>query len=149
MIRGKGKNRMTYHQLMLENQQLLARKLLERVAEEGLSSGQPKVLEFLLEHDGCMQKDVAEHCDIEPATTSRVLDTLEKNGFIVRKTMEGNRRAGSILITEKGREVVEKWVGHCHEAEASMLTGFTEEETAQFGDFLSRAYKNMSGKEAR
>jgi len=30
-----------------------------------------------------------------------------------------------------------------------MLTGFTEEETAQFGDFLSRAYKNMSGKEAR
>lgn len=93
--------------------------------------------------------DVAEHCDIEPATTSRVLDTLEKNGFIVRKTMEGNRRAGSILITEKGREVVEKWVGHCHEVEASMLTGFTEEETAQFGDFLSRAYKNMSGKEAR
>ena len=100
-------------------------------------------------HDGCMQKDVAEHCDIEPATTSRLLDTLEKNGFIVRKTMEGNRRAGSILITEKGREVVEKWVGHCHEVEGSMLTGFTEEETAQFGDFLSRAYKNMSGKEAR
>ena len=54
VIRGEGKNRMTYHQLMLENQQLLARKLLERVAEEGLSSGQPKVLEFLLEHDGCM-----------------------------------------------------------------------------------------------
>ena len=50
---------MTYHQLMLENQQLLARKLLERVAEEGLSSGQPKVLEFLLEHDGCMQKEIA------------------------------------------------------------------------------------------
>ena len=107
------------------------------------------MLLYLAGHDGCMQKDVAEHCDIEPATTSRVLDTLEKNGFIVRKTMEGNRRAGSILITEKGREVVEKWVGHCHEVEASMLTGFTEEETAQFGDFLSRAYKNMSGKEAR
>ena len=119
------------------------------MAELGLAPGQPKVLLYLAGHDGCMQKDVAEHCDIEPATTSRVLDTLEKNGFIVRKTMEGNRRAGSILITEKGREVVEKWVGHCHEVEASMLTGFTEEETAQFGDFLSRAYKNMSGKEAR
>lgn len=48
------------------------------MAELGLAPGQPKVLLYLAGHDGCMQKDVAEHCDIEPATTSRVLDTLEK-----------------------------------------------------------------------
>ena len=50
------------------------------MAELGLAPGQPKVLLYLAGHDGCMQKDVAEHCDIEPATTSRVLDTLENNG---------------------------------------------------------------------
>ena len=36
------------------------------MAELGLAPGQPKVLLYLAGHDGCMQKDVAEHCDIEP-----------------------------------------------------------------------------------
>ena len=96
-----------------------------------------------------MQKDVAEHCDIEPATTKPCAGYIGKNGFIVRKTMEGNRRAGSILITEKGQEVVEKWVGAL-----SRGGGFHADRIYGGGDgavwrFLSRAYKNMSGKEAR
>ena len=83
------------------------------MAELGLAPGQPKVLLYLP-----ATMAVCRRTSRSTVTLSRpqqaVLDTLEKNGFIVRKTMEGNRRAGSILITEKGREVVEKWVGHCH-----------------------------------
>lgn len=119
------------------------------MAKIGLAPGQPKVLMYLADHEGCMQKDVAEHCDIEPATASRILDTLEKNGFIVRRTMAGNRRAGSLSITEQGREAAMKWEAHCHEVEAMMLSGFTEEEKTMFTGFLSRSYKNMSGKDAR
>lgn len=119
------------------------------MANIGLAPGQPKVLMYLKEHGGCMQKDVAEHCDIEPATVSRVMDTLEKNGLIVRRVLEENRRAGSLQITEKGLKMVEAWEGHCFQIENQMLRGFTEEETEQFKHYLSRAYKNMSGKDAR
>ena len=141
--------KMSFYMLLYRAFHAQRKCLRPSMAEICLASGQPKVLLYLAEHEGCMQKDVAEHCDIEPATTSRVLDTLEKNGFIVRKTMEGNRRAGSLHITEKGLEASHKWEERCREVEASMLTGFTAEETAQFTNFLSRAYKNMSGKEAR
>ena len=48
------------------------------IAELGLSVGQPKILGFLARHDGCMQKDLAAMCDIEPATISRLLDKMDK-----------------------------------------------------------------------
>lgn len=89
---------MTYHQLMLENQQLLARKLLERVAEEGLSSGQPKVLEFLLEHDGCMQKEIAHACSVEAASVTSLLNKMERDGLVQRRSHRitaGSVRYGS------------------------------------------------------
>ena len=95
---------MTYHQLMLENQQLLARKLLERVAEEGLSSGQPKVLEFLLEHDGCMQKEIAHACSVEAASVTSLLNKMERDGLVQRKIPQDNRRVSQVWLTEAGRQ---------------------------------------------
>ena len=97
---------MTYHQLMLENQQLLARKLLERVAEEGLSSGQPKVLEFLLEHDGCMQKEIAHACSVEAASVTSLLNKMERDGLVQRKIPQDNRRVSQVWLTEDRKSVV-------------------------------------------
>ena len=57
------------------------------IAELGLSVGQPKILGFLTRHDGCMQKELAAMCDIEPATISRLLDKMEADGLISRQTV--------------------------------------------------------------
>lgn len=33
------------------------------MADIGLSPGQPKILHYLLNHDGCMQRELADACD--------------------------------------------------------------------------------------
>ena len=72
------------------------------IAELGLSVGQPKILGFLTRHDGCMQKELAAMCDIEPATISRLLDKMEADGLISRQTVAGNKRATAISLTPSG-----------------------------------------------
>ena len=112
----------------------------------GLSPGQPKVLRFLAAHDSCMQKEIAEALDIEPATVSRLLANMEQNGLVARTTPAECRRAESVSITEEGRITFARWETVCHTVEEQSLQGFSEEERQKFLEYLSRMYQNLTGK---
>ncbi len=124
------------------------KRLRPFMAQLKLAPGQPKILYYLVSHEGCMQKEVAEYCDIEPATASRILDTMEKGGLIRRTVAENNRRAGSISLTETGLRQYQLWETRCREVEAEMLAGFSEKEKRELTEYLKRVYKNLSGKDA-
>lgn len=113
----------------------------------GLSQGQPKILNYLVNHDRCKQVDLATSCDIKAATVSTILNNMEEAGLINRLNLVNDRRSGCIQITDKGREAQEKWMEHCIEIEKKSLANFTEEEKQQFIDYLCRMYQNLSGKE--
>lgn len=114
------------------------------IAELGLSVGQPKILSFLSRHDGCMQKELAAMCDIEPATISRLLDKMESDGLITRCAVEGNKRAASISLTPAGRERHEQVLKLREKLEERELDGFSAEEQKQFFLLLKRLYKNLT-----
>lgn len=116
------------------------------MVEIGLSPGQPKVLRFLAAHDSCMQKEIAEALNIEPATVSRLLSNMEQNGLVVRSTPEECRRAESVSITQEGRSAFARWETVCHTVENQSMKGFSEEEERQFLKNLCRMYQNLTGK---
>lgn len=134
----------SFHTLLFKTFHAQRNQIRPYMHDIGLSSGQPKVLGYLLEHDDVMQKDVAKYCDIEPATVSKMLEPMEKNQLIIRKAVTGNRRAGCISISEKGKTAYETWKVHCTNVEEKMLQDFSEEERQQFISFLSRAYVNLT-----
>ena len=53
------------HYLIMANQMLVQRGLLERLKNTGLTIGQPKVLDYLKDHDGSSQKEIARNCFLE------------------------------------------------------------------------------------
>jgi Transcriptional regulators len=112
----------------------------------GLSPGQPKILSYLIKNNHCMQKEIAAALDIDPATVSQILNNMVQAGLIQRSALAERRRAESVSITEKGREVHEKWQLLCKEIEEISLNGFTGEEREQFLDYLHRMYQNLTGK---
>ena len=116
------------------------------MADIGLSPGQPKVLDYLSRRDNCMQKDIAAAMDIEPATVSQILSNMEQAGLIKRSEPAERRRAESVSMTEKGREYYEKWQLLCKEVETISLKGFSQSEKEQYLDYLSRMYRNLTGK---
>ncbi|MDD4797356.1 MAG: MarR family transcriptional regulator, partial [Eubacteriales bacterium] len=69
-----------------------------------ISPGQPRILRYLDSHDGCIQRDLAVHCHLEPASVTSVLGTMENKGYIVRTPVENDKRAQRVWLTEKGRE---------------------------------------------
>ena len=110
----------------------------------GISKGQPKVLRYVLAHDGCTQNDIAMAYEVKPATVSKIIDGLAKNAMIVRK--EGkDRRSVSLSVTKLGKETIEKWDKVMDETMHIMTKGFSDEEIKGFYDLLKRASDNLKG----
>lgn len=112
-----------------------------------LSPGQPKVLSYLNNHPNCKLKDIALNCDIENATASKMVNALEEKKLLKRSVDPSNKRAYQLNITELGLQSLEKWNKHCLEIEEIALEGFSDEEKDRLGNYLSRIYTNLTGKE--
>lgn len=112
----------------------------------GLGAGQPKLLVYLDSHGPCRQKELADYFEVDPAAVSRMIETLERGGFIIRQRDKTSRRCDLAELTEKGREAAQAWTEFCAQEEEQMLKNFTPEERRQFADFLTRAYRNLREK---
>ncbi len=105
--------------------------------------GQPKLINYLAKYGPCRQRELANFFEIDSAAVSRMIDSLEKGGFVTRKIDEESRRSNLIALTDNGYEVQKKWQNHCRNMEEIMLNGFSKEEKICFANYLSRAYKNF------
>ncbi len=75
----------SFHYMLMVTQAVFHKKLLTGLQGTGLTLGQPKVLDYLREHDGSNQKAIAAACHIEPASLTSVLGGMEQKGLIERK----------------------------------------------------------------
>lgn len=116
------------------------------MARLGLSPGQPKILTFLTLQKSWNQRELAQACEIEPATVSRLLDGMEGRCLIERRAVPGDKRALSISITEKGRHSQQKMEAAYSAVTEQSLQGFTPQERQQFEQYLRRMYKNLTGR---
>ena len=133
----------TLHYLLMADHALLQKTLFANIRDSGLSLVQPKVLDFLKEHDGAVQKDIAKGCHIEPASLSTILTGMEKSGLITRETNENNRRNLYIYMTDKGKAICEQVTEHFSQIEKKALSGFTEEEIENILTYLTKIHKNL------
>ena len=135
------------HYLLMKSHAMVHRRITSRTTAIGLTSGQPKVLDYLKDHDGACQKDIAAGCHIEPASITAVLSGMENKGYIQRSTKSGDRRSLYVYLTDKGREYVEMLNKKFDLVESLALRGFTAEETEELQSLLVRVYDNMKGSE--
>ena len=96
----------SFHYLIMAEQSMFQKELLARLKDTGLTIGQPKILDYLKDHDGAGQKDIAHGCHIEPGTLTTLLNRMEDIGLVERRTLNGNRRSLYVFLTEKGKQQV-------------------------------------------
>ncbi|MDE7200472.1 MAG: MarR family transcriptional regulator [Lachnospiraceae bacterium] len=134
----------SFHYLLMANQSLLHKKLLSGLSDTCLTLGQPKVLDYLKEHDGASQKEIAAGCYIEAASLTSVLSRMEEKGMIERRMLNGNRRSLYVFLTDFGRELLERVEKEFSDIEESVFAGITEEEQKHFMEIFVKIYDNMS-----
>lgn len=90
-------------------------------------------------------RDVEEAFQLSHPTVSGLLARLEKKEFIALRPDPKDRRCKRIYVLPRGLECDGNIRKHMMENEAKIVQGFSDEEKAQFADFLARATRNMGG----
>jgi DNA-binding MarR family transcriptional regulator len=70
---------------------------------DGLSLSQYSLIEPLLDADGIGVRELAAQAGVSAPTATRVLDTLERRGLVLRNRSERDRRAVEVVLTPAGR----------------------------------------------
>ncbi len=138
---------LTYRYLMLLNHSAYQKQMYESITELNLSIGQPKILDFLYENDGCIQKDIAAGCQLEPASVTSILSKMEQEGYVVRKKEGGNRRSLYVYLTQSGRKTAEKVRIAMEKMEETALNALTEEEQKTLMILLKKVNTGLLGNE--
>ena len=126
------------HLLLLEAFLRSNRELTKKLPQAGLLPGQPKILEFLLKHNGCSQKEISEGCILDKSTVTSLLKRMVAADLISKKPDATDQRSSLIYLTDTGKEKalwVEETLLTIDEAE---LLDLTQEERQQFMQTLTK-----------
>lgn len=109
-----------------------------------LSGPQGLILIYLCENDEeVYQKDIEKYFNIRRSTTTGLLNSLEKNGYITKEPVENDKRMKKIKATEHAYSTVEKIDNHVIQLEKIMLDGIDEKEVKQFRNTISKMTLNL------
>lgn len=133
----------SFHYLIMINQALFQKKVLNKLMKMGLTPGQPKVLDYLSIYNGSMQKNIAYGCQIDPATLTGILERMEEKGLVERRIINGNRRSSYVYLTESGRENSKNVAEAFIEIETEVFKGIDKSEREQFMNVLYKICCNM------
>lgn len=126
--------------------QSISQTMTNALAKMELTSAQGHIMGYLAhQKEPPCPRDIEEHFCLTHPTVSGLLSRLEKKDFIELRPDSDDRRCKRIYILPKGWECHENMYNTILENEARIVQGFSEEEKAQFADFLARAIRNMGG----
>lgn len=133
----------TLHMTLIRLNKTHRRRTHEEFSKIGLTIGQPKILDFLSENSGCIQKELSESCNIEPATVTSILANMEKAELIYRAQNSKDRRILNVFITEKGKDAQREVEKIFNLIDEECFKGFSEAERIQAINILNRLYVNI------
>ena len=101
------------------------------------------ILNCLWEKEGIHQSAIAEKVGKDRHSIARMLNRLEKNGFIRRVPTHEDRRRLNIFLTDSGRNVKEKLVPISLDFLKKAFSGLRQEETAELIRILKHITANL------
>ena len=95
-------------------------------------------------YSGLTLSELTAGVDVDKANTTRVINDLEKKGYVYRDNTKLNERKYKIFLTEKGEDIANIVQDYMIEKREQILKSFTPEEIKQFSKFLIKTLKEFS-----
>ena len=108
----------------------------------GLTPASFGVLNVLGARKGAIQQEVGSAMGIDPSTMVSLIDQLEGAGLAKRRPHPTDRRAREVLITPKGRRLLERGRRMALQVEDEVLGGLTSKERREMLRLLRRALES-------
>jgi DNA-binding MarR family transcriptional regulator len=98
------------------------------------------VLNRLWEQEGLNQVELAERTFKDKPNVTRMLDVLERRGFVIRQKDDTDRRAYRVFLTEPGRQLQSKLVPLAVEVLEKGQKDLSDDEINSVIALLNRVY---------
>jgi MarR family transcriptional regulator for hemolysin len=122
---------------------LWVRHFEQRATQLGMTLTDAKVLVYLARNEGATQARLAELSDTDPMTLVRVLDRMEKDGWLERRPDPSDRRAYRLFLKRAADPVLAEIHRIGDKARAEALAGLSQEERAHLLTLLERIHANL------
>ena len=93
-------------------------------------------------YDGINQNELSGRMNVSKGSTSKAVKYLLNNGLIIAKKDETDSRIKHIYITQKGKEIADRFRTFFFEINDKLVEGFSESEVNILRSLLERIYKN-------
>ena len=133
--------------LLIHDVARLLRVLYDRqMASIGLTRSQWWLLTYLFFKDGINQSELAILMDMEKAPLSRLLDRMEKKGWVIRKNENKDRRTKNIYLSESIKPLISSMRDKAAEYRSESLSILTDKERNKLKDILQILKKDLTSK---
>ena len=129
----------------LERFHLLRKLFIQRsMINSELHFGQFAVMNYIYDHDGCTQADLAENLKVTPASIATSTKRLQKAEMITKRIDEDNLRCKHLSVTDKGKAEIVQSRRLFDDYDSRLFSDFTDEELSVFNQCLIRLIIKMS-----
>jgi MarR family transcriptional regulator for hemolysin len=109
-----------------------------------LTRAQWRALKATGRHEGLSQSELAEYLDMEAIPVGRVIDRLEKTGFVERRADPADRRRWRLYLTPKAHAVVGEMEVIADELRDDALRGIGRDDLDTLMSVLNRIKENLA-----
>lgn len=118
----------------------------DRICCYDVSITQCYALEALAGERAVTLNDLASHLYLDKSTTSRVVDVLQRKGYVVRSEHPADGRALRLKITPAGRALYRKILNDILAEEEALLAEFSPEVRRSMTQVFARLAKTAEGR---
>ncbi|XHC09112.1 MarR family transcriptional regulator [Labrenzia sp. ac12] len=123
---------------------LYGKLLQKQLIDSKLSMAQYIHLRVLREETCLAQSELSAILGIEKASSTRVLDELDKRDLLLRERSAKDRRVVVVRLSDQGREKIDQVMKSARVAADHASKGFEEEELAQLFKAMDKLIDNLS-----
>lgn len=117
--------------------------LNNELAGTGITLRQVQVLACLALHGELFQSEIAEHIRVETSTLVRILDRMERDGWISRHPSPDDRRKKIIRATTKVKSTWKTIIKSGERMEKRARTGLSQKEIQNLQETLTKIRRNL------
>ena len=122
---------------------LISQRIDDALKPHGLGRSQWQVLSRVRRAETLTQKDLQHAMQVESATLTCIVDTLVAKGWLERLESPQDRRVRVLLLTDEGRQQLERVPDPYEIVENRMLQGVPEADRAQARATLETMIHNL------
>ena len=108
-----------------------------------ITPNQSKILMFLSDNENVSSNDIGKCIHVNKSTLSKMLNSLERNGFITRENSKIDTRKKSIILTNKALKIINILKDDAERISKELMINVKKDEYDTFKRVLEKVEMNI------